>query len=224
MFLLLSSNLADHNSDKNVKWVRSLLENPTSADHLHYMQQKTQHELESGVVVVDKHVNLIGLAAASFILMDAHTKHEFKQVSHGDKESFWIGFSITGNPFAFAHDYTTGAIGKSTSRIENGVEGFTVCTVQIMHPDEYGQPLWINGGLSRNKFTGMVDKLKEIDVYLLEPGRWEGDGSLDGRGGFCLKTSASPVEFSKGMKRIIDESGQLYLDAYRNDGTVVRRK
>jgi hypothetical protein len=60
----------DQNHDKNVNWVRSLLLDSTSLDHLKYMQKLTQFEVESGVVVVDKHVNLIGLAASSFILMD----------------------------------------------------------------------------------------------------------------------------------------------------------
>jgi hypothetical protein len=181
------------------------------------MQKKTQHELESGVVVVDKHVNLIGLAASCFILMDKHMKDEFKKVSHGDKEAFWIGFSITETPFSFVHNYQTGAIGEATTRIDNGVTIYSVCTVQIMHPDQFGRPLWINGGLSRNKWK-VLDVLKNIEVYLLEPGNWQADKDPNGGGGFCLESKEKPLEFDSEMRKTIDASGKLYLVAYQNDG------
>jgi hypothetical protein len=65
------------------------------------MKKVTQFEVESGVVLVDKSTNLIGLAASSFILMDKNMKEEFKKVSYGDKEAFWIGFSMIQVPYRF---------------------------------------------------------------------------------------------------------------------------
>jgi hypothetical protein len=58
--------------------------------------------------------------------------------------------------------------------------------VQIIHPDQFGNPLWINGGLSKNKHRDSRDRLKVIEEYMLETREphWAADIDPDGGGGF----------------------------------------
>jgi hypothetical protein len=57
---------------------------------------------------------------------------------YGDKETFWSGFEIVQEPYAFVRNYD-----------EN-----SVCGAQL-HLEYLGRPLWWNGGVMRNKNEGI---------------------------------------------------------------------
>ncbi|KAL3896054.1 MAG: hypothetical protein SGCHY_004320 [Lobulomycetales sp.] len=155
----------DASTKSSTTWIRDLLRDPESADHLSFMTHGTAHELEAGVVVVDKHVNMAGLAASCFLLMNPEIRGQFSKVSYGDKESFWIGFIAVGSTFEFADEYNVAAVGKSEILTQDGNKIYEVCSEQTLHTDDDGEPLWLSGGLSETTSPGVLTK---FDGYILE--------------------------------------------------------
>lgn len=68
-----------------------------------------------------------------------HFKHIF-----GDKETWWLACELTSTPYYF-NPFYTGMIGH----YEAGAK--EMCSVQLLHLDSKGSPLWLNGGLRENK-------------------------------------------------------------------------
>ncbi|KAG0337589.1 hypothetical protein BG004_007580 [Podila humilis] len=110
------------------------------------------HEQESGVVLINKRDRFLGMLATCKM----NGKWERDLVSytkfHGDKETFWIGFEMIQEAYAFMRNYG-GAIGELAPGNSD-----SVCGAQL-HLDSKGQPLWWNGGLYRNKNKGVTRNL-----------------------------------------------------------------
>lgn len=135
-----------NNFQEGRKWLKSFL--PT---HSSYVQQArwwkttSTHEQESGIVLIDKRKALFGLLATCKM----NDKNERDQVSyrhsHGDKETFWIGFEMIQAPYSFIKSFgaVIGGLGDAGAQD-------TVCGNQL-HLDTKGRPLWWNGGLLRDK-------------------------------------------------------------------------
>lgn len=125
---------------------------------------KSQHHQESGVVLVDKKSRFTGLMAAC-ILNSGDVRTESYRHMHGDKETFWIGFEIVGQDYAF-NPYSPGAVGKKPKKV-----GSEICSVQLFHVDENYSPAWINGGILHNK---MIDNhtIATFEAWMVEPGKW----------------------------------------------------
>ncbi|KAF9137348.1 hypothetical protein BGX30_010319 [Mortierella sp. GBA39] len=66
------------------------------------------------------------------------------QTFYGDKDTFYIGFELVQEPYAFVRNYG-GVIGEL-----NPDDGQSICGAQ-MHLDFQGRPLWWNSGLVKNK-------------------------------------------------------------------------
>lgn len=116
-------------------------------------RRKTSHEQESGVVLINKKTRFLGLMGTCKM----NGKWERDLVSyklfHGDKETFWIGFEMVQEPYVFMRNYG-GAIGELRPDNEK-----SVCGAQL-HQDYRGRPLWWNGGLYRNKNSGVYRNLE----------------------------------------------------------------
>ncbi|KAI8360243.1 mannosyltransferase putative-domain-containing protein [Mortierella sp. GBAus27b] len=113
---------------------------------------KSDHEQESGVVLINKRKRFSGLLSVcklnSKYERDLWTYKKF----YGDKETFWSGFEIVQEPYAFVRNYG-GAIGELREDNEH-----SVCGAQL-HLDYLGRPIWWNGGVMRNKNEGVKQDL-----------------------------------------------------------------
>ncbi|KAF9114829.1 hypothetical protein BGX27_009666 [Mortierella sp. AM989] len=106
------------------------------------------HEQESGVVVIDKKKRMTGLLSVCKMNgkweRDLWTYKKF----YGDKETFWFGFEMVQEPYAFVRNYggVVGELGEN--------DDTSVCGAQL-HLDHRGNPFWWNGGVMRNKNEGI---------------------------------------------------------------------
>ncbi|KFH64343.1 hypothetical protein MVEG_10168 [Podila verticillata NRRL 6337] len=145
-------------------WLKSVLPitssfPPTSR----WFRLVSAHEQESGVVLINKTSRFLGLLATCKM----NGKWERDLVSyrlfHGDKETFWTGFEMVQEPYAFIKNYG-GVIGEL--RTDNDQ---SVCGAQL-HEDHRGRPLWWNGGLYRNKNAG-VTRYLDFGYWMTGGGR-----------------------------------------------------
>lgn len=128
------------------KWLRSFL--PTYSSYLEqsrWWKTTSAHEQESGVVLMDKRKVLFGLLATCKM----NDKNERDKISykhsHGDKETFWIGFEMIATPYSFIK-----SIGAVIGGLGDAGAAETVCGNQL-HLDANDKPMWWNGGLLRDK-------------------------------------------------------------------------
>ncbi|KAF9431179.1 hypothetical protein BGZ94_007630 [Podila epigama] len=102
------------------------------------------YEQESGAVLVNKKTRLLGLLAASRLNARWERKLWSYKAFYGDKETYWIGFEMVQEPYAFMRT-SAGVIGEVSTK-----ENATVCGCQV-HLDHQDRLLWWNGGLFKNK-------------------------------------------------------------------------
>ncbi|KAJ3112900.1 hypothetical protein HDU96_004026 [Phlyctochytrium bullatum] len=191
------------------KWFKSFISYPSNyAKNGRYLQGKSWHEMESGVVIVDKgrtgvfHGLLATCKLNSKIERDENT---YKYV-YGDKETFWISWEMMRVPYHFNPSYG-GAIGYKDDR-------GAVCG-GLYHVDENRKPFWWNGGVVSNKNQGanlyLDFKYAAADVKASEV-RWEWE--TDTRP-FCItyeNNSGSPTELSDSEKILASKYVLLYKD------------
>ncbi|KAI1427836.1 alpha-1,3-mannosyltransferase [Xylaria sp. FL1777] len=145
------------------------------------------HYQESGVVVVDKWKHFVSmLLICRFNGSDRDPrpgKVGVYEMMHGDKETFWIGFLLAGDPYFSFHRGAVGSIGvveppnstatdpdtdeysppDETQDEENPSESeaiaastadtYMMCSPQLLHLDVDGTPLWFNGWLLVSKYA-----------------------------------------------------------------------
>ncbi|KAF9366153.1 hypothetical protein BGX34_005704 [Mortierella sp. NVP85] len=190
-------------------WMEEFL--PTMSNHpgkTAWFNYQGDHEMESGVVAIDKGRHFLGLLAICK-MNDYYERNQVTyQMTWGDKESFWIGMEMIQERYSFIR-FRGGAIGnlgdaipykdllpeEEVNRYLNGetltethpqqmkgeaktVNMDRVCGNQL-HFDEKGQPLWWNSGVVRDKFTWNSPYLKYTAYMKNEDGDWDfGDSCL----------------------------------------------
>ena len=145
----------------------------------------TSHEQESGVIVINKGLRLNGLLAVCKMNSKFERDLWSYKVFYGDKETFWVGYEMVQEPYAFMKGYG-GIIGEMRAdprldvvanpeaAADAGeaaapapepekpkrpiVDAPAVCGAQL-HTDHIGRPMWWNGGLMRNKNEGWKQEL-----------------------------------------------------------------
>ena len=163
---------------------------------------KTAHEQESGVVLVNKNTNILGLLATCLLNVGEIRDYAYDRV-FGDKETFWLGFEAIQEQYIF-HAPLPGAAGAAKSL--SGGE-FEICGRQLIHVDAFGIPLWVNGGIAVSKYDPKSD-MAPLTHFLSEPGSW----TLHAENRACLKRTAPAIEFSAEMQDLIRKSGQMIMD------------
>ncbi|KAG0055958.1 hypothetical protein BGZ83_006883 [Gryganskiella cystojenkinii] len=161
-------------------WMRSMMPiMSTFPKTTRWFRGLSAHEQESGVIVINKKTRMNGLLA----VCKMNSKHERDlwsyKVFYGDKETFWVGYEMVQEPYAFMKGYG-GVVGQMRTDPRDDVvekvevvEGQeppkekparkiidqpAVCGAQL-HTDYLGRPLWWNGGLMRNKNEGWREEL-----------------------------------------------------------------
>ncbi|KAF9951250.1 hypothetical protein BGZ72_007204 [Mortierella alpina] len=144
----------------------------------------SMHEQESGVVVINKRERFQGLLAVCKMNSKWERDLWSYKVFYGDKETFWVGYEMVQEPYAFVKSYG-GVIGemrddpreeeaneeeaRHDKRQRPVIDEPAVCGAQL-HLDHTGRPMWWNGGLMRNKNEGVKRELQF--------GYWMGGGGL----------------------------------------------
>ncbi|KAJ3063079.1 hypothetical protein HDU98_001058 [Podochytrium sp. JEL0797] len=192
----------------DAKWFKSINPHPTAfSKTLRYMNRKTSHEMESGVVAVDKsradvlHALLLVAKMNSF-----QERQVLYEAVHGDKESFWFAWDILRIPYAFAPNFG-GTVGYKD---DTGICG------GLFHTDENSKPFWWNGGVLKNKHASQESEFVTYDF-----------AAFDSTGGsgvkwvwetpttpFCLKPqnpNKEVVELSSREKEV----GETYIALYK---------
>ncbi|KAJ3320722.1 hypothetical protein HDU76_000233 [Blyttiomyces sp. JEL0837] len=117
------------------------------AQDTRFMKNLSMHDLESGVVVLDKGRSGIihGLLAACHLNNEENVIAFQRRLIYGDKETFWLGMEMVRVPWSYSPPTGTyaGTIGYKHS---NG----KICG-HLFHLDEKYQPFWWNGGVTTNK-------------------------------------------------------------------------
>ena len=146
------------NWEKGPDWLRSFLSTASPlVPNTRWFKGTSSHEQESGVVVMNKKQSLLGLL--STCKLNGITERDevvYKHV-HGDKETFWVGFEIMQTPYAFVKSF--GAVIGGMGRGGEDGEPTQVCGVHL-HLDTKEEPLWINGGLYRDKYKDSPEYLE----------------------------------------------------------------
>ena len=208
MYSVTLKMLADANH-----WVKKMAPKPyiPETNFNRFAKLHSSHQQESGVVVIDKKARFMGLLSTCLLNVDRIREESYKHM-YGDKETFWIGFEIVGEPYSF-NPYIPGSISTDNSVNANGA--YEVCSVQLVHLDENYDPIWINGGLTENKNYGHRTTVPEFKYYLVETnrlGHQQGTWSLKNGWYFCL-TSTNPVsEFPEQSKKVFEFARPLLVD------------
>ncbi|KAJ3302274.1 hypothetical protein HDV03_005213 [Kappamyces sp. JEL0829] len=187
-----------------MNWMRSVIPTPMPerTSNLRVFQGKTAHEQESGVVVINKRTNFVGLMAACYYNVGNLRELVYEYVM-GDKETFWIGFETVQEDYSFNLQLpgTLGVPEKSLLR-----SPAKICARQILHLDEHGVPLWINGGITESKYEE-ASAVITAQSYVVEPAAWElAENNLA-----CIKTDRAPLPISALQRDIIRESGEIFV-------------
>eukprot|EP00158_Paraphelidium_tribonemae_P004365 Partr_v1_DN26716_c0_g1_i1_m9094 putative Mannosyltransferase putative len=155
-------------NDSYQKWLKTFLPEPHSIKVLssRWWKGTSLHEMESGVVVLDKRKRFLGLLATVMINVDKVRKEVYSN-SWGDKETFWIGPEMIQEPYEFSSK-PAGAIGP-----RNAENPKKICSPQLLHVDERGQPLWFNQWILKDRFE-WEKGFAELDYWSMEPGKYEG--------------------------------------------------
>ncbi|CAF1652983.1 unnamed protein product, partial [Adineta ricciae] len=118
---------------------------------------------ESSVIVIDKYRVLKGIL--STCKLNDHQGQEQRDAYkylYNDRDTWWLGFSIVEISSSFMSSLT-GVIGKIDDENKERVFG------NVLHFDEYYEPIWWNGGMFRN--GDVNDELLEMNGWL-EEGQW----------------------------------------------------
>lgn len=125
----------------------------------------------------------------------------------GDKETFWLGWELAGDTDYAFHNGSAAIVGASKNpRDENADQdakesdpepetaGFSICGPQLLHLDRDDRPLWFNGWLLSNKFTGKGNsEVVDFKEFIKEPAGPEDPGQwkLYKANSCCLKSNVT---------------------------------
>lgn len=175
-------------------WFKKIIPRPHSKKLVNSFMYRgmTNYEQEAGLVLIDKSRHLIGLLATCLL----NCKEERKEIhanTHGEKETYWLGFEIAEEDYEYGEDQA-GIIGVGARFIKTGE---IILCGHLAHFDKAGTLLWFNDGIVENK------RAPE-----LKPGRFRHVESKGQWHGMCLKpqeikgTPADKHEMLEKMKEI----------------------
>jgi hypothetical protein len=124
------------------------------------VQSKSQYELESGVVVIDKLRHIAGLLAACLLNAPGPLKDMIREETHGEKETFWIGLEMANEPYSFMPNLP-GALGTLHKNDADGV--MEVCG-KLAHFGRDGDLLWFNDAIAMGKLPD-DDTIREVSDF-----------------------------------------------------------
>lgn len=121
-----------------------------------FFQKKILHNLDSGLVIVNKKKKLSSLIMSFMMNLNA----KIQRCVYGDKELFWLGQFFSNENYAFSpiEGSIIGFIKEPVSiNNQNSTVEFKICGTQMAHSDENDNLIWTNGGLRMCKNPLMAD-------------------------------------------------------------------
>jgi alpha 1,3-mannosyltransferase len=123
--------------------------------------------MESGLVVIDRSIHF----GSVLMMLQLHLTQPANARSYGDKELFWLGFSVNGDEKYHFNEYAAGSIGTTTDKKYNlnklgkERESVELCSCHPGHiSGEDGYSLaWFNSGYQFCGQTHRVDFQKEFE-------------------------------------------------------------
>ncbi|KAJ3026545.1 UNVERIFIED_CONTAM: hypothetical protein HDU68_005468 [Siphonaria sp. JEL0065] len=176
------------------------------ASTLRYTNGLSHHEMESGVVVVDK--SRTDVLHALLLTCQLNSKTERGIVyshTYGDKETFWMAWDMLRAGYKFTPNMG-GTLGRMT---QTG----SVCG-PLFHTDEFSDPLWWNGGPFECKYLSTKDYLDFNYVAFETTGvghKWEFYGEMP----LCLlpgNPKKEVITLNAKQKKLGDGFIQLYKE------------
>ena len=199
---------------KAVQWIADVLPKPFKVSlHSRFAAMESSHQQESGVVVIDKKKRFTGLLATCLLNVDEVRNVAYSHM-YGDKETFWIGFEIVREPYGW-NPFIPGAIGKHTVTKDGMYE---ICSVQMIHVDEFERPVWINGGMAKNKLLGDFS-IQPFEEYLLESRHnslKSSDWSMHGTE-FCMKSPEKPNKMTSWGLDVIKKASPIVQKFFQDE-------
>ncbi|KXG48362.1 Alpha-mannosyltransferase [Penicillium griseofulvum] len=185
------------------EWLQQILPKPISpaVQHTRMWTGESAHVQESGVIVVDKWMHFIALLLVCRMNGPDRNGNGGDIVGtydmvYGDKETFWIGWELTGDTSYAFHSGNCGVMGitKPSTKpnptnqqpeptfiggiavappeigremVPDREPDLTICAPQLLHLDREQRPLWFNGWLYENKFAS-ERVLGKFEMYMEE--------------------------------------------------------
>jgi hypothetical protein len=128
---------------------------------------RSNYQQEAGVVLIDKTRHLFGLLAVCR-LNTKPERTEIQAYTHGEKESYWIGFELIQESYRFFSSKGAGIIGYKLI-IPGDPEH--VLFGHLAHFDHRGKLIWFNDGVIQNKHK-LNTNFTEF-TYMTNNGRWD---------------------------------------------------
>lgn len=155
---------------RHIWWKDQIKEPSDELKKSQVWQERYSEECDTGVIVVDKSKIPIftGLLHIAWQNTRAVREEVAYKLGHGDKESWWLGFELTGARYEFEAHYGS-VIGWGDSPDISKVN--MVCSFGVAHLDTHGQPLWYNGGVLENMGESLA--MYRIPSYWMMGGVWE---------------------------------------------------
>jgi len=165
-------------------WFDSIVPAPLSQSLLssRIYNRTTNYEQEAGVVLVDKSRRLLGMLATCRLNFPDFKK-DLHKFTHGDKESFWLGMELAGEPYYFIPSMA-GSVGNFKENADGSKE---ICG-KAAHFDRHEKLFWFNDGFVENKHAVESDP-SHLQFYGIE-GKWKV---------LCLQCDPKPLEASTKM-------------------------
>jgi hypothetical protein len=177
---------------RNKEWIDRVFLPPFSEYTLasRFYNNKSAYEVESGVVVIHKTQRFIGLLAAC--QLNAKVERGIvREMTYGEKETFWLGFDMVEEPFSMVPT-PAGSIG-----IIERDGGTTKICGKLAHFDRSGNLFWFNDGIVENKYAE-ERKLASLKSYGME-GTWKR---------FCLVAEFKDLD--EQQESLLQELGKYY--------------
>jgi hypothetical protein len=195
-------------SDETQNWFKSFMPKPQSkySKSFRIFNKQTGHEQESGVVLINKEMVLPGLLASCTLNVDKIRNQAYEQV-FGDKETFWLGFESVQESYIFSPNLP-GTAGVVTT--DEKSEKKHICARQLMHVDDKGVPMWINGGIAELKYEE-DSPVAKLENYITEDVEHPGGWDLKASNMACLDVRGKVQKFSKDIEASILMSGAILL-------------
>ncbi|KAG2208296.1 hypothetical protein INT47_006152, partial [Mucor saturninus] len=194
------------NWEKGPDWLRSFLSTMTSfVPNTRWFKGTSSHEQESGVIVMNKKKSLLGLLATCKLNGITERDEVVYKHIHGDKETFWIGHEMMQTPYAFIKSF--GAVIGNMGRGGEDGDPTQVCGNQL-HLDTEQVPLWLNGGLYRDKHKQPLEYLNF--THFAQGNDWDFQTS-------CIRETNRISVLSKTLHQVAMDSIQIDIQRAKDE-------
>lgn len=131
------------------QWFERILPKPLSdlAKKSTFYRKTSNYMQESGVVLIDKSRHKVGSLAVG-LLNTPIVREELHSFTHGDKESYWIGFEMAEESYSWM-DTPAGSI--SVQRDYESDPRIVVLCGRVAHFDRQGNLMWFNDSILDRK-------------------------------------------------------------------------